>query len=124
MRSRTLAEQSILSDDDFLLEDDIFSERAFSKPDTHNRKLKNNNFFQQLPVQVTLELASAEMSLGELNRMGEGDVIALDRMVGEPLDIRVNGALLGRGEVVEVAGRYGVRLLEIESITLDGTSNE
>ncbi|MCU8045316.1 MULTISPECIES: FliM/FliN family flagellar motor switch protein [unclassified Shewanella] len=119
-----MAEQSILSDDDFLLEDDIFSERAFSKPDTHNHKLKNNNFFQQLPVQVTLELASAEMSLGELNRMGEGDVIALDRMVGEPLDIRVNGALLGRGEVVEVAGRYGVRLLEIESITLDGTSNE
>lgn len=123
MRSRTLAEQSILSDDDFLLEDDIFSESAFSKPD--NRKVKkNNNFFQQLPVQVTLELASAEMSLGELNRMGEGDVIALDRMVGEPLDIRVNGALLGRGEVVEVAGRYGVRLLEIESISLDGTSNE
>lgn len=119
-----MAEQPILSDDDFLLDDDIFSEKSLSKQDTQSRKLKNNNFFQQLPVQVTLELASAEMSLGELNRMGEGDVIALDRMVGEPLDIRVNGALLGRGEVVEVAGRYGARLLEIESIALDGTINE
>ncbi|MGI1946670.1 flagellar motor switch protein FliN [Shewanella morhuae] len=119
-----MAEQPILSDNDFLLDDDIFSEENFSKPDTHNHKLKNNNFFQQLPVQVTLELASAEMSLGELNRMGEGDVIALDRMVGEPLDIRVNGALLGRGEVVEVAGRYGVRLLEIENVNLGGASHE
>ncbi|MGS0727174.1 FliM/FliN family flagellar motor switch protein, partial [Shewanella sp. 0m-11] len=50
----------------------------------------------------------------------EGDVVALDRMVGEPLDIRVNGALLGRGEVVEVNGRYGVRLLEVEATSLTG----
>ncbi|WP_170146360.1 flagellar motor switch protein FliN [Shewanella algidipiscicola] len=123
MRTATLAEQDLLSNDEFLLDDDIFAEDNFSTPKAQNKPLKDISFFQQLPVQVTLELASAEMCLGELTRMGEGDVIALDRMVGEPLDIRVNGALLGKGEVVEVGGRYGVRLLEVEDIGLGGASD-
>ncbi|WP_326490334.1 flagellar motor switch protein FliN [Shewanella sp. AS16] len=118
-----MAEQHTLTDDEFLLDDDIFAEDDFAAPKKTNKPLKDISFFQQLPVQVSLELASAEMSLGELTRMGEGDVIALDRMVGEPLDIRVNGALLGKGEVVEVGGRYGVRLLEVEDLGLGGASD-
>ncbi len=117
-----MAEQNILQDEDFLLDDEFFSENIAS-PSAQPKPKKDMSFFHQLPVQVTLELASAEMSLGELTQMGEGDVVALDRMVGEPLDIRVNGALLGRGEVVEVNGRYGVRLLEVEAISLTGAND-
>ncbi|BDM62737.1 flagellar motor switch protein FliN [Shewanella sp. NFH-SH190041] len=106
-----MAEQNLLNDEDFLLEDELFAEEQAPAA----RPARGMSFFNQLPVQVSLELASAEMSLGELTRLGQGDVITLDRMVGEPLDIRVNGALLGRGEVVEVNGRYGVRLLEVEA---------
>ncbi|MFV0511695.1 MAG: flagellar motor switch protein FliN [Shewanella algae] len=101
--------QTSLSDD-FLLDNELLEEPLTSVQVKPSRDM---SFFKQLPVQVTLELASTEMTLGELTHMGQGDVIALDRMVGEPLDIRVNGALLGRGEVVEVNGRYGVRLLEV-----------
>ncbi|GIU09468.1 MULTISPECIES: flagellar motor switch protein FliN [Shewanella] len=115
-----MAEQNILQDEDFLLDDEFFNEKEVS---SQPKPKKDMSFFHQLPVQVTLELASAEMSLGELTQMGEGDVVALDRMVGEPLDIRVNGALLGRGEVVEVNGRYGVRLLEVEAISLTGAND-
>jgi len=115
-----MAEQHILQDEDFLIDDNFFDEK---EEVVQPKPKKDLSFFQQLPVQVTLELASAEMSLGELTQMGEGDVVALDRMVGEPLDIRVNGALLGRGEVVEVNGRYGVRLLEVEAISLTGAND-
>lgn len=118
-----MADHNILQDEDFLLDDELFSEDEYSQPKQHAKPAKDMSFFHQLPVQVTLELASAEMSLGELTKMGEGDVVALDRMVGEPLDIRVNGALLGRGEVVEVNGRYGVRLLEVEAISLTGATD-
>ncbi|WP_076413121.1 flagellar motor switch protein FliN [Shewanella sp. UCD-KL12] len=119
-----MSEQTLLQDEDFLLDDNLFDDEAFAQEEVVKAKpVKDISFFQQLPVQVTLELASAEMSLGELSRMGEGDVVALDRMVGEPLDIRVNGALLGRGEVVEVNGRYGVRLLEVEAISLTGAND-
>jgi flagellar motor switch protein FliN/FliY len=122
MRTKKLADQHTLSDD-FLLDDDIFNDDNFAQPVASKKPLKQASFFKQLPVRVSLELASVEMPLGELTRMGEGDVIALDRMVGEALDIRVNGSLLGKGEVVEVAGRYGVRLLEVEDINLDETAN-
>ncbi|MCL1147743.1 flagellar motor switch protein FliN [Shewanella sp. 10N.261.52.F9] len=115
-----MADNSILQDDDFLLDDDFFADTAIGETKASAKPVKDMSFFQQLPVHVTLELASVEMSLGELTQMGEGDVVALDRMVGEPLDIRVNGALLGRGEVVEVNGRYGVRLLEVEATSLTG----
>jgi len=118
-----MAEQTMLQDDDFLLDDNLFGEESITSEINTVKPVKDISFFHQLPVQVTLELASAEMSLGELTRMGEGDVIALDRMVGEPLDIRVNGALLGRGEVVEVNGRYGVRLLEVEAVSLTGAND-
>ncbi|QDE30276.1 FliM/FliN family flagellar motor switch protein [Shewanella polaris] len=109
--------------DDFLLNDDIFNDDNFAQPAISKKPLKQSSFFKLLPVKVSLELASVEMPLGELTHMGEGDVIALDRMVGEPLDIRVNGSLLGKGEVVEVGGRYGVRLLEVEDINLDEATN-
>ncbi|GIU14802.1 MULTISPECIES: flagellar motor switch protein FliN [unclassified Shewanella] len=118
-----MAEHNILQDEDFLLDDEFFTEEESHQPKSQAKPVKDMSFFHQLPVQVTLELASAEMSLGELTKMGEGDVVALDRMVGEPLDIRVNGALLGRGEVVEVNGRYGVRLLEVEAISLTGAND-
>ncbi|MCC4833442.1 flagellar motor switch protein FliN [Shewanella sp. 10N.7] len=120
-----MPENILLQDDDFLLDDDLLLEDTLveTQPDPKPKALKDMSFFHQLPVQVTLELASTEMSLGELTQMGEGDVVALDRMVGEPLDIRVNGALLGRGEVVEVNGRYGVRLLEVEAISLTGAND-
>ncbi|ABV34695.1 flagellar motor switch protein FliN [Shewanella sediminis HAW-EB3] len=118
-----MTEHTMLQDDDFLLDDNLFGEEEAVQEMSSPKPVKDISFFHQLPVQVTLELASAEMSLGELTRMGEGDVVALDRMVGEPLDIRVNGALLGRGEVVEVNGRYGVRLLEVEAISLTGAND-
>ena len=118
-----MSEQTLLQDEDFLLDDNLFDDEEIEQEVVKAKPVKDISFFHQLPVQVTLELASAEMSLGELTRMGEGDVVALDRMVGEPLDIRVNGALLGRGEVVEVNGRYGVRLLEVEAISLTGAND-
>ena len=118
-----MSELTLQQDEDFLLDDHLFDEEEIEQEVVKTKPVKDISFFHQLPVQVTLELASAEMSLGELTRMGEGDVVALDRMVGEPLDIRVNGALLGRGEVVEVNGRYGVRLLEVEAISLTGAND-
>ena len=111
-----------LSDADMVLDDDFLFDESPKKA-SKVKSARDMSFFNQLPVQVTLELASAEMTLGELAQMGTGDVVSLDRMVGEPLDIRVNGALLGRGEVVEVNGRYGVRLLEVEAINLTGVNS-
>ncbi len=76
-------------------------------------KVRDLSFFRHIPVKVSLEVSSAEIPLGELMQIGEGAVIELDKQAGDPLDVRVNGRLLARGEVVVVNGKYGLRLVEI-----------
>jgi len=68
---------------------------------------------RDVPVTVGVELGRVDVPIGELLRMREGSVVELDREVAEPVDVRVNGRLLARGEVVVVDGRFGVRLTEL-----------
>lgn len=68
-----------------------------------------------VPVTVSLEVGKATMSVGELIRLGEGAVVELDRAVGEPLDVMVNGALVAHGEIVLVNEKFGIRLTSVVS---------
>lgn len=101
--------------EDFNLDDDLFKEEDNASKDIPQTKTRDLGFFQNLPVQITLALASAEMTIGDLTKMGNGDVISLDRMIDEPLDLLVNGKLIAKCEVVDVNGRYGVKLVEVET---------
>jgi flagellar motor switch protein FliN/FliY len=76
-------------------------------------------FFGKIPVSVTLEVASTEISLKELMEVDASSVIVLDKMAGEPLDVKVNGALFAKGEVVVMNGNYGLRVVELSSTTLN-----
>ena len=91
---------------------------------TSSSKQRDLSFFHQIPVKVTLEVASTEVALGELMRVEEGAVIELDKLAGEPLDVRVNGRLLARGEVVVVNGKYGLRLVDVVDTKLLGGMND
>jgi flagellar motor switch protein FliN len=66
-----------------------------------------------VPVRVSVEVGSASMRLADLLGLAEGGIVELDRPAGDPLDIVANGALVARGEVVAVDGRYAVRVTEI-----------
>ncbi|WP_033138175.1 lateral flagellar motor switch protein LfiN [Aeromonas finlandensis] len=87
---------------------------------TSSSKQRDLSFFRQIPVKVTLEVASTEVPLGDLMRVEEGAVIELDKLAGEPLDVRVNGRLLAKGEVVVVNGKYGLRLVDVIDTNLLG----
>lgn len=103
----------------FEKQDDM--ELAPAMPETAGQRSRDLRFFRQIPVRVTLEVASTELPLGELMQAGKGTVLALDKRAGAPLDVRVNGHLLARGEVVLVNGKYGLRLTEIvDEQLLDG----
>ena len=64
-------------------------------------------------IKVSVELARTRMSLDEALALEEKSVLKLDRLAGEPVDVRLNGRLFARGEVVAVEGNYGVRLTEV-----------
>jgi|AP45_3_1055517.scaffolds.fasta_scaffold199109_2 flagellar motor switch protein FliN/FliY len=66
-------------------------------------------------MKVTIELARTRMTLDEALALEESSVVKLDRLAGEPVDVRVNGRLFARGEVVAAAERYGVRLEIIDA---------
>ncbi|UCE89725.1 MAG: flagellar motor switch protein FliN [Pseudomonadota bacterium] len=70
---------------------------------------------REVPVTISLELGRTQLSIGELLQLNPGSVVELDRLAGEPLDVRVNGTLIARGEVVVVDERYGIRLTEVLS---------
>lgn len=75
-------------------------------------------FFGKIPVTVTLEVASTEISLRELMDVDTSSVIALDKLAGAPLDVKVNGALFTKAEVVVVHGNYGLRIVELSGSSL------
>lgn len=95
--------------DDFQLED-FDTEAPLAAPVQSDRDL---SFFKNIPVTVTLEVASKEIALGDLMSAGEGSIIELDKLNGEPLDVKVNGSLMGHAEVVVVNEKYGLRLIDV-----------
>ena len=73
----------------------------------------NFRLLQDVDVKLTVEIGSTQLSLRELLALGESSVIELDRAANELLDVFVNGTLIGRGEVVTVGDRFGVRMTEL-----------
>ncbi len=66
-----------------------------------------------VPVNITAVLGRTHMEVANLLKLDEGDVVELDRKVGEAIDIFVNNRLVARGEVVLVEDRLGVTMTEI-----------
>ncbi len=74
---------------------------------------ENLKVLENIDVALTVEVGGAEIKIRELLRLGEGSVVELDRLAGDPLDILANGTMIAKGEVVMVGERFGVRFTEI-----------
>lgn len=72
-------------------------------------------FLLDVPLQVTVELGRTRMRIADLLRLAKGSVVELDKLAGEPLDLRVNGQLIARGEAVIVNDKFGIRLTDVLS---------
>lgn len=80
----------------------------------------NLDMIMRIPVTVKIVLGSATMPVASLVKLGRGAVIPLDRRVGEPVDVVVNGLVVARGEVVvvdEATSRFGISLTEVVGST-------
>ncbi len=73
----------------------------------------NLTMLSDVMLNVTVELGRQSLTLSQVLGLSVGSVVELDRTAGAPVDIRVNGILFGRGEVVVVDDEYAVRLIEI-----------
>lgn len=80
------------------------------------------NFLYDIPLQISVEVGRSKILLRDLLKMGEGYVIELDKLAGEPLDLYVNSKLIAKGEAVMVGDKFGIRLTDVVS-TADRIEN-
>ena len=68
---------------------------------------------QDVEVEITLEIGRRRLRIADVLKLSTGQTLELAKAAGEPLDIFVNGRLLGRGEAIVIGDRYGVRITEV-----------
>ncbi len=90
-----------------------FEELQKTKPE--GKANLNLDFIMDIPLTLTAELGRSKMLISELLQLGQGSVLELSKLAGEPMDIYVNQRLIARGEVVVVNEKFGVRLTDIVS---------
>ena len=78
-------------------------------------KVQNLDFILDIPLKVTVELGRTQVMIKDLLQMGQGSVLELDKLAGDPLETLVNGKLIAKGEVVVVNEKFGIRLTDIVS---------
>ncbi|MBI5420125.1 MAG: flagellar motor switch protein FliN [Deltaproteobacteria bacterium] len=92
---------------------DRIGESSETEKDPKQELARDIDFLLDIPVKVIVELGKTKVQLGELLRLGRGSVLELSKAAEEPLDVHVNGKLIGRGEVVVVNNKFGIKLTEI-----------
>src|SRR5947209_3849138 len=81
-------------------------------PDTSHRNL---SLILDIPLRVAVELGRTKLVVNDLLNLGQGSVIELNKLAGEPMEVLVNDKLVARGEAVVVNEKFGVRLTDIIS---------
>ncbi len=107
--AEAMAEQGVEEDVEAVALDELQDE---SLPVAGNPDL---DVILDIPVTISMEVGSTEIAIRNLLQLSQGSVIELDRMAGEPLDIKVNDTLIAHGEVVVVNERFGIRLTDVVS---------
>jgi len=76
---------------------------------------QNMELIQDVPLQVTVRLGKSKMTIKDILDLGEGSIVELDKLAGEPVDLLVNGKLVAKGEVVVIDENFGFRVKDIIS---------
>ncbi len=73
----------------------------------------NMDVVLDMEMEAALHFGASEVILREVLALGPGDVVELDRQVGEPVDLVVGDRIVARGEVVVVKGNFALRITEV-----------
>lgn len=87
----------------------------FSGADAAAASSPDLDMILDIPVRLSMEVGNTQISIRNLLQLGQGSVIELDRLAGEPLDVLVNGTLIAHGEVVVVNDKFGIRMTDVIS---------
>lgn len=80
-----------------------------------DEKIKKLDMILDIPLKVSVELGRTKLMVNDLLQLGQGSVIELSKLAGDPLEVLVNDKLVARGEVVVINEKFGIRLTDIVS---------
>lgn len=89
-----------------------FSAAGGGAPDVDSAS-RDISMVLDIPVQLAVELGRTRVSIKSILQLGQGSVVELDSLAGEPMDVLVNGYLIAQGEVVVVNDKFGIRLTDV-----------
>ena len=75
--------------------------------------LHSVNFIEDVPLIMIVEIGRTDMEIQDILNLKKGNIVAFEKIVGEPMDVVVGDRLMARGEIVVVNERYGVRISEV-----------
>ncbi len=90
-------------------------EQVQSPEEDLNNRMKKLELILDIPLRVSVELGRTKLLVNDLLQLGQGSVIELNKLAGDPLEVLVNDKLIARGEVVVVNEKFGIRLTDIIS---------
>ena len=92
----------------------VLTEPAGVRPATgDDAPIHDINRVLDIPVQLSVELGRTKVPIKHILQLGQGSVVELDALAGEPMDVLVNGYLIAQGEVVVVNDKFGIRLTDV-----------
>lgn len=75
----------------------------------------NLDFILDVPLEIRVEMGGAKILIRDLLQLGQGSVVELEKMAGEPMELYIGDKLVAKGEVVVVNDKFGIRLTDIVS---------
>ena len=86
---------------------------------TASAGIQGVDLLRDVELNVKIELGRSKMLVDDVLRLGEGSVVELDKLAGDPVDVLVNGRLIARGEVLVLNDNFCVRINDILSAGFD-----
>jgi len=86
-------------------------------PEDTEDELRNLSLIMEIPIELTVEMGRTQKRIQDVLKLGQGSVVELAQLDGEPVDLLVNETLIAKGEIVVEKEKYGIRIVEIVSRT-------
>jgi len=86
---------------------------AEPSPPPPRQGVRDLDFLLDIPLEISVELGRTKLLINDLLNLGQGSVVELNKLAGEPLEILVNQRVVARGEAVVVNEKFGVRITDI-----------
>ncbi len=71
------------------------------------------SLLMDIPLEVTVEIGSTEIPIEEILKLNPNSIIELDKLISEPVDLKVNGKLIAKGELYTVKNNFGIKITNI-----------